>query len=366
MTPDEEVFYPLQPLFAKYSSDQFEFIVGKAEQLDPDTNTLAVSSKDQMLSIKYDTLVVATGTAAQENMPFKTLSSTDETRDAIHSLRSCIQAAKLIIIAGAGPTGVEVAGELGHAYSLHGRKEIILISSKELPLCEEIRKDIREIARNELEKLKVTIVPNSHVSFVTEVDGTQSVKVISGSQTWSFLTNVFIPTYGTVPNTSFMPKTMLDGKGFVKQNLFLQADGYNNIFAIGDVGNLQPTQGKYVEDQLVYPVKNLDAQITGVRGIAEYKIDNRLFLGVSIGPTAGTGQFGNWKIWGFLISQSYEIEDSGDRICQTDGSGGEDQIAEELVIVESFRKNSVLVKSEHTETSIWTSRKFNDSVKDPR
>jgi len=51
MTPDEDVFYPLQPFFAKYPSDQFEFIIGKAEQLDPDTNTLAVSSKDQILSI---------------------------------------------------------------------------------------------------------------------------------------------------------------------------------------------------------------------------------------------------------------------------------------------------------------------------
>ncbi|KAJ9414788.1 hypothetical protein QL093DRAFT_2447967 [Fusarium oxysporum] len=35
MLPEDKLFYPIAPLFEKYPEDQFEFVVGKAEQLSP-------------------------------------------------------------------------------------------------------------------------------------------------------------------------------------------------------------------------------------------------------------------------------------------------------------------------------------------
>ena len=119
---DGKLFQPIAAGFSKYSARQFEFILAKAESLDFETKTVGISDGK---ILDYDYLILATGSHARGHTPFKGLDTTEETRDALHDFQSEVTRSKTIVVAGAGVTGVETAGELAFEYGQE--KEIILV-----------------------------------------------------------------------------------------------------------------------------------------------------------------------------------------------------------------------------------------------
>lgn len=301
---EEKVFLPIAPAFEKYPSDKFELVLGTAEVLDPQAKSVLIKTNgdEKKRVIDYHTLVIATGSSAQEGMPFKTIRSTERTRDELHAWQQKIEAAKSIVVAGAGITGVEVAGELAESYGKTKQKTITLVVSGELPLGDEVRKDIRQLVRADLEKLGVRVVVNAKV---TKIEGPESgpktVQLsLPGGKTDTIETDVIIPTYGLVPNSSFIPEAMKDQRGFVKQTNHLRAEGHDDIFVIGDVGNLETPQSLHTENQLMHIVKNLQAHLRG-ENVTEYKFSTDPFFSLSIGPGGGTGQIKGWRVPSFLV-----------------------------------------------------------------
>jgi NADH dehydrogenase FAD-containing subunit len=123
---DDQLFVSIAPGFAQYPKSQFEFIVASAESLDVKAKTVGMSTAaGHKTTLSYDYLILATGTRTTEPTPFKGLGSTETTKAALHDFQSRVSKAKKIVVAGAGITGVEVAGELGY---WHTSKEIILVS----------------------------------------------------------------------------------------------------------------------------------------------------------------------------------------------------------------------------------------------
>lgn len=56
---DDRIFYPIAPAFAKYPAEQFEFIEGKAESLNPKGNSVVIHKNDgSQLTISYDDMYV--------------------------------------------------------------------------------------------------------------------------------------------------------------------------------------------------------------------------------------------------------------------------------------------------------------------
>jgi NADH dehydrogenase FAD-containing subunit len=136
---DDQLFQPIAAGFTKYSPDQFEFILGYATRIDVDKQTVTISATgglsdgdgdgDALKSVvlDYNHLILATGSRTRNGTPLKGLGSTDKTKAALHHFQGQIDEAKVIVVAGGGVTGIEVAGELGFQY---GRtKEIILVSA---------------------------------------------------------------------------------------------------------------------------------------------------------------------------------------------------------------------------------------------
>ena len=122
---DEKLFQPIAAGFSKYAAAQFECILAKAERLDVEAKTVTVSNGD---TLEYDYLIVATGSRTRAHTPFKGLGTTEETRDALHDFQAEVEKAKSIVIAGAGVTGVEAAGELAFEYGRE--KKIVLVCPK--------------------------------------------------------------------------------------------------------------------------------------------------------------------------------------------------------------------------------------------
>ena len=129
---DSEMFRPIAAGFAQYPASQFEFVAGMAESLNVEAKTVGISSgHGETVMLKYDYLILATGSNAKGEVPFKNLTSTEVTKDTLHDFQEQIEKAEQIVIAGAGATGVEFAGELAFEYG--SRKEIVLVSASPSP-----------------------------------------------------------------------------------------------------------------------------------------------------------------------------------------------------------------------------------------
>ena len=300
MFSDDKMFFPIEPLFSKYPSHQFEFVLGKAASMDPNQNSVTVKTNDgKTRTIPYHTLVIATGSSAREGIPFKNLSTTEETKSKLHEWQAKIKAARSIVVAGAGTTGLETAGELAEEYAKTGLKQITVINNG-LPFGDNVRKDIREGAVSELEGLGARYI-DARVNAVSDHKGQKLVDVTLPDGTiQTIVTDVYLPAFGVTANTEYVPDHMLDKRRQVKQTTFLRAEGYDNIFVIGDAGNLEPQMAVSTDNQLSHIVKGLQAYLTG-KAVTEYKPGNKVMFGASIGKNRGIGQMGNWKIYSLMI-----------------------------------------------------------------
>ncbi|KAL2262800.1 hypothetical protein VTK26DRAFT_9439 [Humicola hyalothermophila] len=246
-------------------------------------------------------------------MPFKSLSTTEDTKQSLHEWAERIKSAKSIVVIGAGITGIEVAGELGQEYGITGQKEITLICDRDLPLAPEFKREVRKTAQKVLEQLNVRVINNARVtsppSSTTVTLSHTSGSLTPSNKTTTLHADLLIPAYGVVPNTSFLPPSMLDDRGYVRQTRLLRAEGHDNIFVVGDAGNLETPQGVHGERQIVHVVRLIEGRVLGQQGPKvdkeveeeEYKPDETIMFASSLGRKNGVGQIGNWRIWGWLI-----------------------------------------------------------------
>ena len=299
----EKLFQPLAPAFEKYG-DKVELVYGAAESLQPDQNAVVVAlNGGGSRTISYDAIVIATGSNAREGMPWKSVGSTEATKKMLHELRLGIDAARTIVVAGNGTTGIEIAGELGDLLVAGEPKEVYFVIDQRLPASLPVKDSVRDAIRSTLEKNKVKIVPNVKVTSAT-VTGTQTVLELSPAnkdgQKQTLTADVYLPAFGLVPNTSFVPAELLAADGRVKQTTKLRAEGQQNIFVIGDAGNLEPAKIIGVDSQVHHLGKVFQTYFT-TGAVTEYKPNDKFMMGVSLGKDAGTGQAMGMKIFSFLV-----------------------------------------------------------------
>ncbi|KAK4072581.1 hypothetical protein Trihar35433_4645 [Trichoderma harzianum] len=299
---DDKAMIDLRPFFKEYPADKFEFVQGVASAMDPASNTVDVLlSSGASRTINYHTLVVATGTSSKDNMPWKSMGDTEHTKSRLREVQEQIKNAKSIVIAGGGQTGAETAGELGFEYSKEGRKEVYFIYNDSLPLAPPVMDSVRKQTKTELEKLKVKLVPNTKVTAV-EYSGNDTILTLTSSdgKTRTLTTQAYLPTTGGTPNSSFVPAALLDSEGYINQTVSLQAKGYNNIFVIGDIGNLEGSKAGVADAQTVHLIKALPIYLKG-GAMPVYTPSTKVMVGITLGRSRGTGQMGSFKVFSFLI-----------------------------------------------------------------
>jgi NADH dehydrogenase FAD-containing subunit len=130
--PDEKLFVPVAEGFRQYPKKVFELVLGNAVGVDVASKEVtvvaAVAGEEdggKKIHISYDILVLCTGSDTKVATPFKSRGSTEATKAALHEYQRLVRAAKSILVVGAGPTGVETAGEL--AFEFGSDKKIILV-----------------------------------------------------------------------------------------------------------------------------------------------------------------------------------------------------------------------------------------------
>ncbi|KAI0157670.1 putative apoptosis-inducing factor [Xylariaceae sp. FL1272] len=312
--PEDKYLFPLMEQFAEYPASKFELVIGSAETLAPETNTIKIrlngdgkapsvddSNSGSLREIPYHTLVIATGSRYTEAMPWKEVGTTVQTKASIAKLQSDIRSAKSIIVAGAGVTGCEFAGELGSAYGKSKQKTITLIGNESLPLTAPIKDSIRKGVQNELAKMNIKYIGNARVTLTSE-KGSQTILLTNPDGTTQTLTaDLIVPTFGTKPNTSFAPSSMLDIKSSrLTQGPDLRAPGYKNIFILGDAGHLQAPQAVHAGNQTRHLMTNFKSYFSSGE-VKPYPVDNKPMIALTLGRDRGAGQMGSWGLPSILV-----------------------------------------------------------------
>ena len=309
--PDEQLFLPIEPAFAQYSTENFEFIPGKAEHLDPQKDTVEVTRNDgTRCSLSYDQLVIATGSHIRSNLPFKPVGTHEETLTALHSLQKQIDVAKSIVVAGRGPTGVETAGELAAAFG--GEKAITLIVNGDHVLqASHVLPSISQVVERDLQKLGVKLIRNVQVK-EAQMDNADTGKDITVAQTTTLtlsdgstlITDLYLPLFGVKVNKGFIPASLLDSAENLALDKTMRVMGTKNIWGIGDVGNLEAKQLTVTDAQIIHLSSVLHSIFTGEGGqlVKEYKPSNNKMIFITMGKKYATGQIGRWRLWGWIVA----------------------------------------------------------------
>lgn len=302
MIPDGSMFIPIATGFSHYPTDTFEFILGRATGIQSSSNSIAVlANNGESRIFHYHHLVIATGSSMASGLPLKPIGTHEEMLKAWHDLQAKVNDAKNIIVAGAGPTGVEVAGELAAKFG--GLKEITLIMHGDVPLesSRDLLSSVRTTLDADLQKLGVKLIRKTRVEAVN-VSNDGKTQVLSLDNGSTLVTDLYLPMHGIQLNNSFVTDSFLDPRGNVNLDSMMRVVGTENIWAIGDVSNAGPKQLTVTDNQIIYLASALDAILTNKGLVAPYKLTSKTMIFLSLGKKYATGQIGNWRLWGVLVS----------------------------------------------------------------
>lgn len=242
--PDEKIFQDIRKYFDRYG-DKFSFVQGKAVGLNTTTKVITVATPivdeagiTRTIDLPYDFLVIATGTTSVS--PLWTLhKSHTNSLDAIHIMRDSLRVkpTATVLIAGAGPVGVETAGEIKVTYP---DTFITLITTGNRVLAN-LPHGVSEKAEAQLKKIGVTVKHGVGLQNPALPDNTTHVELSDGT---SKDVDIFINATGArTMNTEWLPEDWLDAKRRVVcgDRYFRVAGGTNNpqsaqhVYALGDV-----------------------------------------------------------------------------------------------------------------------------------
>lgn len=249
---DEEIAQPLQQALARYPEDSYELVIGTAEALDTAAKTVrvAVAATGAERTLAYDQLVLATGArCTTADVPWKAHGTYDEVMAGLHATQDRVKAAKSVVVAGAGATGVELAAELGFEY---GRdKEVTLLCSTPQILGGD---SIAGNARSELDKLGVKIRTGTKVKGTREVEGGKTEVELEGGET--IVVDLYLPAMGLVPNSEYIPARYLDDKRCVVVDDFFRVKDAEGVWAAGDIVSKPRAAYVHTQKQVMFNVRN--------------------------------------------------------------------------------------------------------------
>lgn len=268
LEPDS-IAYPLRKIFRK--NDNFFFRLAEVENIDTVNNLISTS----IGSLQYDYLVIATGTRtnyfgnesiAENSMPMKTVPQALNIRSLmLQNIEKAditvdeTERKRLLnfVIAGAGPTGVELAGALAEF-----RKGILENDYPELdedemnvhliegqnrvlpPMSETASKKSQKF----LEKLGVQI----HLeTLISGYDG----KTVTTKDGKKFETATFIWAAGVTgaPIKGISGDSLVEKANRYSVDAYNKVTGFENIYALGDIALMQSKENPKGHPQVAQP-----------------------------------------------------------------------------------------------------------------
>jgi NADH dehydrogenase FAD-containing subunit len=328
----DKLFVSIPKQFEQYKSN-FRFINGTVTELQHEQRTVTVSVAGASEQLSYYALVIATGASTVSPL-FGFNRDEAFLRASWTAFRAALPTAKSIVIAGGGPTGVETAGELGEhlngragwfTSSLANPKVAITLVSAGDNLLPSLRPALAQKAEGYLAKVGVTVVKNARVKNVSPqgstdqeggtsggpgIDDVAAKATLSLDNGSTINADLYIPAFGTRPNTSFIKaSSLLASDGRVNTNestLRVDAAG-PRVYAVGDVGSYAKPAIHQILAAIPVVTANIkrdlltDAGKTPAGEDRVFKEDTRETQMVPIGKSKGVGAAMGYKLPSFMV-----------------------------------------------------------------
>lgn len=274
----ERIFYPYDA-FLKRGKQIREY----ASAVDVKGVTLASGER-----VEADYIVLATGSG----YPYPAKTRADSTAEAVAHFKEThaeLAGAERVLIAGAGPVGLELAGEIKAVWP---EKQITIVDSSEqlMPGYEE---ELRVELHSQLEKLGIEVRLGITLDDEPEVEPGRAgaVKATAGGEV--FEADIWFRAFGLSTNSGFLGDGLatLNRRGQVPVTSKLNVEGHGHVYAIGDLTNVQEEKRASSAGQHAAVVAaNIIAQINGEAPEQEYQPSPIRVAIVPLGPELGVGQ----------------------------------------------------------------------------
>ncbi|KAI9701219.1 MAG: hypothetical protein M1836_001888 [Candelina mexicana] len=301
LIPIDKTLLPIKDGFKDYPAEAFEFVQGEAIGLEIDSRKvnvrLTTSGSEQ--SVDYHALVIATGGHTSSAL-WSQHGSHENTVTALKETREALPSAESIVVLGGGAAGTETAGELGSAF---GKKKDITIISGSNRLLPKNKATLGENAETYLKNMGVKVRHGVRVS-KSEKTGTGKTTLTLTDGT-TMTTDVYIEATGVSPNTSWLPKELLDPKGFVKTDPdYLRVIGAGErVYAIGTVGSYSRGSVFDSNDAIAPLMTNMEYDLSNGKTGKEKKVvlNQKETIVVPVGRDKGVGILFGWKVPSLMV-----------------------------------------------------------------
>ena len=239
--------------------------------------------------IAADYVVLATGST----YPFPAKSNAHDAEDAIDNYRAAyseLTHANRVLLVGAGPVGIELAGEITSKWP---DKRVTILDLADDVLGERFRPDLRAELRKQLLDLGVELVlgeglrelpptaASEHATFTVETNSGREITA-----------DIWFQCFGVSPVSDYLSDDLAAARrpdGFVTVGPALQLPGHENMFAIGDVSTADAKMAGMAGMQAKLVAENIIKMVNGDSDLAAYQPFGPAIV-VPIGPDGGSGQ----------------------------------------------------------------------------
>jgi NADH dehydrogenase FAD-containing subunit len=239
--------------------------------------------------LEPDYLILATGSS----YPFPAKSDEPDTetaqaqfRDAHQELRS----AQRVLLVGAGPTGLELAGEIKASFP---DKQVTIVDVAPDILPGRFDQALRDELRGQLDKLGVELKLGSPLNALPDVAPATaapiSVTTAAGDEVTA---DIWYRCFGVGLQTGYLRGALADARneqGYVRVDGQLRVTGQDRVFAIGDISDADVNMAGTAGRQAGFLAGNLRTLITGEGEPATYQPAGTIIV-IPLGPDGGAGQ----------------------------------------------------------------------------
>jgi NADH dehydrogenase FAD-containing subunit len=240
--------------------------------------------------IPADYVVLATG--SRYPFPAKTdLVDTHRAQEQVRRTHRALARADRVLLVGAGPVGIELAGEIRHVWP---EKSIVLLDVADEILGGPYMAELKAELRHQLIESQVELILGSPLRQGPPTEpgelATFTVTTESGTEVTA---DIWFRCYGVVPNSDYLGDALASARrsdGFIEVGPTLQVAGQTTVFAVGDISTADSKMAGFAGRQAATVADNINSLAQGRSDLARYE-SMGVAIAVPIGPTGGAGQF---------------------------------------------------------------------------
>ncbi|MEJ3749972.1 FAD-dependent oxidoreductase [Actinomycetes bacterium KLBMP 9797] len=274
------MFYPFDTLLTRGT-----VLRDRAVSVDPAGVSLVSGRR-----VEADYLVLATGSSyAYPAKPHA--DATEEVLDDLrHTHKELADAARVLIL-GAGPVGLELAGEIKEVWP---HKHVTIVDQAEQVLPG-FQPDLRQDLHRQLDDLGVQLRLGTRLAAPPEIEpGHAETFTVTTTDGGEITADIWFRAFGVRYNSDYLADgrlTTRTAQGQVAVTEALHVHGYDHVYAIGDITDVaEAKMAGYAMQHAEVVARNITAQLRGERPTATYQPLPYPMILLPLGPRRGVGQ----------------------------------------------------------------------------